>query len=203
MTDTDLVRAYIDGLVAVAVSANAALPVNASDPLPVDFVEVGALTSEGVTEATSQDRTGIFVWQGNNLARSVPGQFAKQFTFAAAETNLVTLGVQLPGSTIDQTAEGLTVAERPPVSDVRPWVLHGMDGASRALRVVVPRGEVTERGDLVLSSDAVTVYQWTLSCYVDPSGNVAHRYYVDSDMAVAGYPSLSTWPALDLYPVGV
>lgn len=182
--DTDLIRAYTNGLVAVSNYGvtNLVLPTSASASLASGFSEIGAVSSDGITETVEQDRTDIFIWQNNALARRIPGQATKQFTFAAAETNLVTLGVNYPGSTITQTAAGVTIQETPPATDTRNWVLHGIDGA-RALRIVVPRGEVTERGDVVWSAEEVTVYEWTLSAYVDPSGFWAYRYYLDSDLA--------------------
>lgn len=182
--DIDLIRAYTNGLVAVTATGiiNATLPTSASSALDGAFSEVGAITSDGISEATNQDRTDIFIWQNNALARRIPGEATKEITFAAAETNLITLGVQYPGSTITQTAEGATVAERPAATDVRNWVLHGIDGA-RALRLVAPRGEVTERGEVVWSAEDITVYQWTLSCYVDPSGFWLYRYYLDDSLA--------------------
>lgn len=182
--DITLIRAYTNGLVAVSEYGDESptLPTDGVAPVGIDFSEVGALSEDGVTEATSQDRTDVFIWQGNTLARRIPGQYTKTWTFAAAETNAVTLSVQMPGSTITQTASGLTIAEKPPVTDIRAWVLHGIDG-TRAQRVVVPRGEVTERGDIVWSAGGVTVYEWTLSGYVDEAGVVAYRYYVDADLA--------------------
>lgn len=183
--DIDLIRAYTDGLVACTgfQVISGVLPTNASDPLDPAFSEIGAVSSDGITEATSQDRTDFFIWQNSALARRVPGQATKTFTFAAAETRLNVLGVNYPGSTITQNSEGVAIAERPPVTDIRNWVLHGDDGADRALRIVVPRGEVTERGDVVWSGENVTVYEWTLSAYVDPSGFWAYRYYVDEALA--------------------
>lgn len=183
--NTDLIRAYTDGLVACSDAGviDATLPTDASSAIDDAFSEVGAISSDGISEATNQDRTDFFIWQNNTLARRVPGQFTKTFTFSAAETNLIVLGVQFPGSTVTATSEGATVQEKPPATDVRNWVLHGIDGDSRALRLVVPRGEVTERGNVVWSGSEVTVYEWTLSCYVDPSGNVAYRYYLDPAMA--------------------
>lgn len=184
--DIDLIRAYTNGLVAVTAAGDTSitLPTNASASLSADFSEVGAISEDGIAEATSQDRTDIFIWQNNTLARRIPGQFVKTWTFAAAETNLVTLGVQFAGSTITQTAEGATVAEVAPQTDIRSWVLHGIDG-TRAQRIVVPSGEVTERGDVVWSAAGITVYEWTLSGYVDTNGIVAYRYYLDDDLATA------------------
>lgn len=183
--NVSLIRAYTDGLVAVTAAGDTSvtLPTNASSGLSADFFDLGTISSDGISEATSQDRTDIFAWQGNALVRKIPGQFSKTFTFAAAETKLLTLGIQFAGSTITQTSEGAHVAEKPPGTDIRSWVLHGIDG-TRAQRVVVPNGEVTERGDVVWSSEDITVYQWTLSAYLDENGVVAHRYYIDADMAV-------------------
>lgn len=183
--DTDLIRAYTDGLVAVTDAGviNATLPTDASSAIDAAFSEIGAVSSDGITEATNQDRTDFFIWQNNALARRVPGQSTKEFTFSAAETNLVTLGVNYPGSTITQTSEGVTVQEKPPETDVRNWVLHGIDGSNRALRLVIPRGEVTGRGNVVWAGTNVTVYEWTLASYVDPSGFWAYRYYLDSALA--------------------
>jgi len=182
--NVDLIRAYTDGLVAVTAFGDTSitLPVNGTSALSADFFECGAISEDGITESSSQDRTDIFIWQGATLARRIPGQFTKTYTFAAAEQSLITLGVQFPGSTITQTAEGATVAEKPPVTDIRSWVLHGVDGVKKQ-RIVVPRGEVTERGDVVWSSGDITVYSWTLSCYVDGAGVVAYRYYVDATLA--------------------
>lgn len=185
--DIDLIRAYTDGLVATHAPTGAppAAPTDASTALGVGWIEVGAISAEGITESTSQDRTDVFIWQGNALARKIPGQFTKTFTLAAAETSLFNLGLQFPGSTVTATEDGASVAEKPPATDIRGWVLHGTDGASRAQRVYLPKAEITERGDVVWSSGDITVYEWTLSAYVDSSGVVAYRYYLDDAMATA------------------
>ncbi len=184
--NTTAIRAFQNGLVAVSGYgvSNPTLPTNGTTTLNAAiYTEVGAITSDGITEATSQDTNDIFMWQGNALAASLPGDYTKTFQFAAMETSLITLGLQFPGSTITQTAEGATVAEKPPVRDVRTWVLHGIDG-TKAQRVVIPLGQISERGDVVWSSQDVTVYQWTVKCFLDGNGNVAYRYFVDSALAL-------------------
>jgi hypothetical protein len=182
--NVDLIRAYTDGLVATTAygDTSVTLPTNGTGSLSADFFEVGSISDNGITEATSQDRTDIFIWQGAALARRIPGKYTKTFKFAAAEQTLLNLGIQFPGSAVTQTAEGATVAEAPPSTDIRAWVLHGIDGA-RKQRIVVPQGEVTERGDVVWSSGDITVYDWTLSAYT--SGGIAcYRYYVDTTLAL-------------------
>lgn len=183
--DTDLLRAYQNGYVATSAfgDTSVTLPTNGTSPLSADFFGVGALTEDGITEALSQDVTDIFIWQGGALGRRIKGQSAKTWAFAGAETNLITLGLHFSGSVITQTVEGATVAEKPPGTDVRPWVLHCIDG-DRLMRVVIPRGEITERGDMPINSQGLTIYDWTLSGYVDDSGNWAYRYYVDDALSL-------------------
>lgn len=182
--DITLIRAYTNGLIAVTnAGVTATAPTDASSALGIDFNEIGSVSDAGVAESTSQDRKDVFIWQGAALVRRIPGQFTKTWKFAAAETNLITLGVTFAGSTITQTAEGVTIEEKPPTTDIRQWVLHGIDG-TRAERIYVPLGEVTERGDVVWSSGDITVREWTLSGYVDTSGNVAYRHILDDSLAL-------------------
>jgi hypothetical protein len=176
--DITRMRAYTDGAVYThAVGASITAPTDASTALNVNFTAIGAISSDGITESTSQDRTDVFIWQGATLARRIPGQFTKTFSFAASETSLFNLRANFPGSTVAVTTEGGSVAEKPPTTDIRAWVLEGLDGTTRKQRIYLPSAEITERGDVVWSSGDVTVYQWTLSAYVDASGVVAYRYY--------------------------
>lgn len=184
--DTTKIRAYQNGLVAVTGYGvtNPTLPTDATTALNASvYKEVGALTDDGITDSTSQDTNDHFMWQGNALAASLPGEYTKTFQFAAMETNLITLGVQYSGSTITQTAYGVSIAEKVPARDVRTWVLHGISDSGKLQRVVIPLGQVSERGDVVWSSNEVTVYEWTVKCFIDPSGNVAYRYLVDASLA--------------------
>ncbi len=184
--DTSKIRAYTNGLVAVSGYGvvGPTLPTDATTGLNgALYFDVGTITSDGITDSTSQDSNDIFMWQGNALAASLPGQYTKTFQIAAMETNLITLGVQYAGSTITQTAYGVSIAEKPPTVDKRAWVLHGISDAGKLQRVIVPLGQVTERGDVVWSSEDVTVYAWTIKAFTDSSGNVAYRYIVDPALA--------------------
>lgn len=183
--DINQIRAFQYGLVAVsAYGATVTLPTDATTPLSaIDFSEVGAISSDGITDSTSQDFNDIFMWQGNDLAASLPGEFVKTFKFACMELNATTAGLTYSGSTITQTAYGLSIAETSPARDLRSWVIHGIDG-TRLQRIVIPNGQVSERGDIVWSSTDVTVFEYTVKCFPDDSGNVSYRYIVDDALAL-------------------
>jgi hypothetical protein len=181
--DTTKIRAFQNGAVSVgAFGATPTLPTSYSASL-TGFTEVGAITDDGITDTTSQDFNDIYMWQGNTLAVSLPGQNSLKFKFASMEMNLVTIGLNYPGSTITQITGGVTIAQKPPVRDLRSWVFHGIDG-TKIQRVVVPSGQITERGDVVWSSADVTVWEYTVTCYVDASGNIAYRYIADASLGV-------------------
>jgi hypothetical protein len=181
--DITLIRAYTNGAVYTTTGSTATAPTDAGTALHANFYEVGAISEDGISESTSQDRTDVFIWQNNTLARRIPGQTTKSWTLAASETNLITLGVQFAGSTITQTVEGVSIAEKAPGTDIRQWVLHGIDGTDLQ-RIYIPLGEVTERGDVVWSAGGITVYEWTLSAYADTSGNFAYRYIASDALAL-------------------
>ncbi len=180
----NLIRAYTNGAVYTTNPGvvGPTLPTTAGAALNVAFKEVGALSDAGISETTEQDRTDVFIWQNNTLARRIPGQFTRTYSIVAAETSLFTLGIQFAGSTVTSTSEGASVAEKPPTSDVRAWILHGIDG-TKAQRIVLPNAEVTNRGDVVWSAEEITVYEWELSAYTDSNGVVAYRYYADALLA--------------------
>lgn len=181
--DIDLIRAYEDGAVYThAPGATITLPVTASESLDTDFFEVGAVGPDGLEEATGQSINNYYIWQKGALGRQTRTESVKTVTFAAAETTLNNLGLQYAGSTVTSTSEGAAVEERPPTADRRAWVLHGIDG-DREQRVVIPIGEIGERGNVVWSGAGPTVYEWTLNAYVGPDGTWCKRYFIDDDMA--------------------
>lgn len=183
--DITMLRAYVDGAVYCTNFGvtNATAPIDASSSVDAAFKAIGGVTDDGLTETTTQDRTKIYLWQKNQLARQIAGQYEKVFKFAAAETNLITLGIHYGGSTITQTAEGVSIAESPPTGDIRQWILHGIDG-NKAERLYIPLGEVTNRGDKVWSSKSITIYEWELTAYLDTNGHPDYRYILDDALAL-------------------
>lgn len=183
--DITKIRAYQNGLVAVTGFGvtGTALPTDATTALIAAYKDCGAITDDGITDSTSQDSTDFFAWQGNVLVASLLGQYTKTFKFACSETNGQTLALMYPGSTLTQTGTGVTIAEKPPVKDIRTWVIHGISDSGKLQRIVIPSGQVVERGDVTWAND-LTTYEFTVKCFVDGSGNVAYRYLYDATLTL-------------------
>ncbi len=181
-----LVRSYNNGEVSVgAYGASPALPTDATTPLNASlYFGVGLNTDDGITESSSQDYEKKYAWQGNALIATIPGQFEKSFKMAAVQQSLTNLGLQFPGSTITQTVYGASIAEKAPTIDKRVWVLHAIGAGGILQRIVCPAGQITERGDVVWSSQDITVYEWTVELFPDSSLNYTYRYLVDPSLAL-------------------
>ncbi len=184
--DPALVRSYSNGEVSVgAYGATPALPTDATTPLnPALYFGVGLNTDDGITESQSQDYEKKYAWQNNALIATIPGQFEKSFKLAAVQQSLVNLGLQMPGSIITQTAYGASIAEKAPTIDKRVWVIHGIGANGVLQRIVCPSGQITERGDVVWSSQDITAYEWTVELFPDASLNYTYRWIVDPALAL-------------------
>ncbi len=180
-----LVRSYQNGEVSAGfANATPTLPTDATSPLStLDFTGVGLLTDDGVTESSGQDYERKYAWQGGALIATLPGPFEKSFKFAAVQQSIFNLGLQMPGSTITQTAYGVSIAEKAPTIDKRVWVIHGISGGILQ-RIVCPSGQITERGDVVWSFNDITAYEWTVELFPDSNLNYTYRYIVDPSMAL-------------------
>lgn len=183
--DPTLVRSYQNGEVSVgAYGATPTLPTDATTPLNAGlYTGIGLTTDDGITETSGQDYEKKYAWQNGALIATLPGPFEKSFKFAAVQQSLTNLGLQFPGSTITQTAYGVSIAEKAPSIDKRVWIIHGISG-SILQRIVCPAGQITERGDVVWSFNDITVYEWTVELFPDSSLNYTYRYLVDPTMAI-------------------
>lgn len=180
--DTTKIRAYVNGLVAVSGYnvVNPTLPTDATTGLNTSiFKEVGALSDDGIVSASSQDFKAIYMWQGNQQAAALPGQYQRTFKFTCLEQNSQTLNIQFGGSTLTQQAWGVSIAEKASGRDIRSWVLHGIDGA-RLYRLVVPLGQITDKGDVTWSSDGVGSMEVEVTAFPDASSNYGYHYIFDS-----------------------
>jgi hypothetical protein len=184
--DATKIRAYQNGLVAVTGFGvtGTPLPTDATSALNAAFKDVGTITDDGITDSTSQDSTDFYSWQGNVLVASLLGQYSKTFSFVCSETNGVTLALVYNGSTLTQTGTGVTIAEKPPVRDIRTWVIHGISDSGKLQRIVIPQGQVDEKDDVTWSSQDLTTYKIEVKALPDSSGNVAYRYYYDSTLTL-------------------
>lgn len=184
--NANLVRAYQNGEVSVsAYGASPALPTDATTPLDSNlYTGIGLNPDSGIVESNSQDWKKIYAWQNGALIATLPGPLEKQIKVIALQQTLTNLGLQYPGSTITQTAYGVSIDEKAPTIDKRVWIVHGIAAGGVQQRVVCPSGQITDRGDVAWTFEDLTAYEWTVELFPDSNLSYTKRYIVDPALAL-------------------
>lgn len=174
--DSDNVRVYADssGFVAVA-PAGSTLPTTATAGLDAAFDELGYIDENGVVEQQATQSTKVKAWQGGAIVRTVQTEHELLYKFAALETNATVLEQFYSQSHYDGRVE--ITGDQP---DTACWVIHAVDG-SDLVRIVIPHGQVDDRGDVSMSASDPSKYEFTISCYPDSSGVKAYKYLSGPD----------------------
>lgn len=183
--NTDNVRVAITGGVRVA-PPGTALPTTPVATYNAAFDELGYLSEDGITEANSDDRTVIKAWQNGTTVRRVLSSTETTFAFTVIETNPVVWALYYPGSELAAVAAGdavhTTLTVKVPAADPRAFAFDVLDGDS-AQRILVPKGEISERGDVVYKNDEPIGYEMTMTCYPDEDGVVMIKLTNDDAFA--------------------
>lgn len=168
------VRVAVTGAVYAAPAATA-VPTSTAAALNAAFVDVGYLSEDGVTTSIATDSNDIIAWQNGTLVRRVQTSHDFTLQFTMIETNGASLLLYFGNYTVGGAGSGsvqITGAAAPRGA----YVLHVVDGTD-LIRVVIPDGQVTDRGEVTyLNGDAVG-YDTTITAYPDASGVKAYLYY--------------------------
>lgn len=145
------------------------LPTNTTTALNAAFDEVGYISDDGVTQSISEDITDLKAWQNGDVVRKIQTSHDLTYQFTMIETSDVTLeayygnyaagAVQITGTQLDHHA----------------WVLEVEDGDDD-IRIVIPDGQITERGDIVYQNGDAIGYPVTITAFPDDSGVKAYLY---------------------------
>ena len=171
------VRVAVTGAVYVAPTGTT-LPTTAAAALGAGFIDLGYVSEDGVTEAYEDETTDIKAWQGGATVRTVITGSTATLSFTMVETKTDVLELfHKNSSVVTDGSTGYKMNVVQPGVDKRVFVLDVIDGAEE-VRIVVPSGEVTERGEIVYKNDEPVGYQVTITCYPTTQGTDANTVLV-------------------------
>jgi hypothetical protein len=151
------------------------LPTDHTTALGTGLTGAGYIGEDGVTQTTDTDTEDIVAWGGDTV-RVIQTTHTLSYNFSFLETNPTSLATVYGDENVDTVAGGFSVLINSRPLPHKAWVLEIKDG-DRAVRVVIPDGQVTDRGDVVyVHSDAVR-YEVTVTAYPDEDGNKAYIYF--------------------------
>lgn len=171
MPDSANVRVALSGGVLRA-PIDTPAPADPSAAWGAGWVNLGFISEDGVTEAYDDDTETIRSWQGGQTVRSMITGTTATFGFTCIETNIEVLRAYHKGSEIVSTADLATINVGGATADQTAWGFDILDGDDH-IRIIVGRGEVTERGEITYRSNEAIGYQLTITAYPDADGLTA------------------------------
>lgn len=159
-----------------------ALPADEVAVVAAAFKDSGYISDSGLKIGTEQSSTDITDWSGN-LVRSIMAAYGNTLTWEHLEWNEQSLKNFLGEGnvTVTQTTGSptkITAKFNGDEMPVKPWVFNIKDGV-RKIRVVVPNGQVSERGEISFVKTEAVKLPITLKTFPDASGN--HIYVYSND----------------------
>lgn len=168
--DPDNVRVALTGAVYTAPKGTTA-PTDSTSSYAGGWEDLGWLNENGVEEDYNDDVKDIKGWQGGATVRKVISGSEATFKFTCIETSSTVLELYHKGDTV--SAGVLEVHN--PTPDERAFAFDTIDGDIHE-RIIIPRGEVTDRGAIKHVSDDAKAYELTVTAYPDADNLVCLKY---------------------------
>jgi len=143
-------------------------PVDVTTAWAAAWAALGLLSEDGMTESREDDTTDHNAW-GGILVRTTRSKHKRTLMVTALEDNKTVWSLANPGSTAT-TATGLTTRTvKVPTPDPKAFGFELKDGLVTK-RLIVPRGEIIEVGDLTYSDSEMFMKELTINVYPSAAG---------------------------------
>lgn len=174
MTTVANVLVAVTGAVKVAPIATAA-PTTSVSALNVAFTDVGGIGDGGITEAWDDSSNVISDNAGNVVRKIITGTEATlAFTMLESRSDAIEL-YHKGDLVVTDGGSGYKIDVHKPSRDQRSFVFELLDGSTH-LRIYVPIGEVTDRGDVEYVDSNSIQYPVTVTCYPTAAGVLMTKF---------------------------
>lgn len=152
------------------------IPTDPTTELTEDFVCLGFVSEDGLTNGRSSESEDFKDWNGNIIFSSLTSQ-DDNFKFTLVEVlNKEVLKTVYGDDNVTEDVTGnitikVTAKDLPACAWVIETVLNG-----RAKRIVIPSGKVSEVGDVEYKSNELMGYETTLKASPDANGYTHYEY---------------------------
>jgi len=164
-------------------------PTDASTALPNTWTSCGYVGTEGLSMSINKTFTEIRDWSQSLVRRALTGYDGK-LSFNVMQLDEDSAKLMFGTSNVTKTAATTTKGELIKVSvgaDVPPvqsFCFNMKDGNAR-IRVYVPRGQVSEFGDVSFTPGAAHQIPVTISTFDDGTGHSIYLFYDDGQTTSA------------------
>lgn len=162
------------------------LPTDAITALDSAFANLGYISEDGITNSNSPSVDQVKAWGGDvvlDLQTEKPDTF--QCTFIEALNPNVLKARYGDNNVEGSLMSGLTIKANSDMQKEQVWVIEMILNNNTYKRIVIPKGVVTEMGDIVYQDGGAVGYDLTISAHPDTSGQTHYEYYKTAGTAYA------------------
>lgn len=155
------------------------LPTDATTALAGGFTAAGYVSEDGVVQSIGSESQQIKAW-GGDIVRVVQTSHDVTYKLTLIETNDASLAAYYGSANVSPGVVVIVAGDLPH----KVWDFEIADGNAK-VRIVIPNGQVTERGDITFKDDTAVGYDLTVTAFPDSTGAKAYLY-------TSGVPAGST-----------
>ncbi|MGW4728847.1 phage tail tube protein [Streptomyces shenzhenensis] len=183
--DANNVRAALNGSILMAPKGTTA-PADLDTPWDAAWTDLGFMSDDGVSMEYSTDVEDINAWQSLSPVRRILTSVDMTLGFTAIELKARTVTAYFPGSTISLVSGTVHRLDIPSAPGPQEYAfgLEWIDGEIKN-RLVIPRGEITDRGAISLGRSSAVGLEMTVSAYASSAPEIATWLSNDPAWALA------------------
>lgn len=153
-------------------------PTSADSVLGEDFVCLGYIGDDGITNSNARTSDSFKAWGGDTVLTNQT-EYTDTFKFKLLEVlNKDVLETVYGKDNITGTdlATGLTVKANSKELGEYMWVIDMIMRDDTLNRIVIPEGKISEVGDVTYADSEVVAYEVTVTAFPDSDGNTHYEY---------------------------
>ncbi len=154
----------------------ATVPTDATTALGADYVELGFVSGDGLTNNYKVTSESIKAWGGVEV-NSQQTEKTDAYKFKLIETlNTNVLKTVYGEEHVEENAGAIDIHVTYEEAVEYVWVVEMLMKGNRKKRIVIPDGKISEIGDIVYKDNEVTGFDLTVKAFPDANGYSHHEY---------------------------